>query len=171
MTAYRHWRIYCTANNDAWKSVQLGEVQWRLTAGGAKTDPIALGGTITASQFIGASRPELVNDGDFTSAWATDGTGGGGIPASLMFDFGAAHAYSFAEVAMAPRTNGGASLIYAPSAFTIDGSDDGVTWTNVISESGIPASGWTENTFNTYALPTSPPVDTIGGNRRQLFLM
>lgn len=141
---FLYWRIYSTANNNAWPAIQISEVQWRVIAGGAKTNPVAITGDKTFSTNV----PSNVNDGNFATNWVTDGSIPG-IPAGLYFQFGTA--VSFAELAIAP-IEGAGNNTYAPKNFTVDGSPDNITWTNVTTYSGIPAASYTPDTFTTFNL-------------------
>lgn len=136
MPAFRFWRIFTTDVQAAFKSVQLAEVQWRTVAGGAATAPTAVTGDHTSS-----GTPSNLVDGSFSTFWTTDGT----VPAGLYFDFGADIA--FTEVAIATRL---ANAPQGPKAFTIDGSEDNATWTNVATFTG--QNEYADNVFITYSL-------------------
>lgn len=130
--AYRYWRIYITALNDGGSQVALTEVELRGTVGGA--DLTTSSTPVLESSVSGGYYPGVYTvDGYIASFWISDT----GVPHWLRYDLGSAE--QVAQVAIYPW----AAPMYCPRDFVIQGSADGVSFTNIKSFSGVAAwTGW-----------------------------
>lgn len=135
---HAYWRIYVTANSSGTNSTEVAEVQFRAAAGGADQ---ATGGT--AIQQAGSTGVAARAFDDSTATYWTDSTA---YPKWVGYHFAAP--VSVAEVAI---TSGGTSSNWVPNTFTVDYSDDGVTWVTLASFAG---QTWTGNLqTRTFAVP------------------
>lgn len=134
--AYRYWRIHINALNYGGSQVFLMEVELRGTVGGAdlttSSTPV-----LESSVFFdgeGGYYPSANTlDGNTASYWASFP----GVPHWLRYDLGSAK--QVAQVAIYPW----AAPMNCPRDFVIQGSADGVSFTNVKSFSGVAAwTGW-----------------------------
>lgn len=134
---HRYWRIYITAGGDGGQShVSFGELEMAETLLGPN---VCDGGTPLASSQYSAS---------YTVAQAFDGSlitlpwhaaNGSSPPQWVRYDFGAGNERDINEVRISARQSTWANQ--APGDFSIQFSDDGVTWTEKWAVTG--EGGWT----------------------------
>jgi len=159
MTAHRYWRINITAVTGDQTNINLAEIVMAGSPGGAT---LFGSGTAFASISQGGLTPDKACDGDVTTWWSTPDPGLGW----WAYDFGSA--VSVTEVRIEALDY--ASVLYAPTAFTLDWSDDAATWTTVHAFLAAP---WIANTvqsfdsgtlqvskLNTYLLLASTETET-----------
>lgn len=132
---YRHWRIHIiSGETGADNSISLREVQWRSVPGGVtQTTPAT---PVTASSERASSPGSNLVDGSETTGWWS--VAGVNANVTLTFDMGVA--VSLVELAiMAANTAG-----YAPTAFRIDASNDGMNFTTIRTYSPVsmPGGAW-----------------------------
>ena len=139
---YRYWRLSISAQNGDTSYAGLGEIQLRPVAGGATATTTQ---TPISSSIASYGKYPLSNlvDGDLSTPWISPYAPA--FPFTLTLDLGAPTAIN--EVAIRPQTLGTAR---APSAFSVQGSDDGATFSTVKSFSGI--NSWVDGQFMTFAL-------------------
>lgn len=135
--AYRYWRIYVTALNSSGTQVAINEVELRGTVGGAdqttSTTPVLESSYLVAED---ASYYPGINtvDGNVSSSWASAYTS---PPHFVRYDLTTQKA--IVQVAIYPFW----SSINCPRDFKIQGSNDGVNFTDVKSFTSVAAwSGW-----------------------------
>lgn len=122
-TPHRYWRLYITAGSSNFTSIkelefaQLGGAD--LCAGGAAIKSTEYGGLPASNAF----------DNDLTTVWAPDGSA---LPQWIGYDFGAGNAKDIQVVRLLQRDSG-----QYPSAFNVQYSDDGSSWTTAWSVSGL----------------------------------
>ncbi len=163
MASHRYWRINITAVIGG-NNVNLAEIQMASSTGGA--DLFGSGTAFaSAAQGSGYSAAKAC-DGDVTTWWSTPDTGPStSLPQWWAYDFGSAVLVT--EVRISPLNVSGS--LYAPTAFTLDVSDDGSTWsTGPAFTSATWASGVTQS-FDAAAASTlvaewnAGTVTTLGG--------
>ena len=126
------WRVNVTANNGDGSFTEIAEIEFRSSIGGAdQTSPGGLGP-------FGSSNASSLKDNAF------DGTGAAGTPlrfSSPVVPGWIAYAFrdpvAIVEVAITADT----AAARAPKDFSLDYSNDGITWTTAFSKSG--QTGWT----------------------------
>ena len=142
---YIYYRIYVTANAGATDYTSIGEIELRATVGGADITT-----TVTpawaSSQYPSVQTPDkLVNNayGASTDCWlAANAT----VPVWVWLQPSTDGTY-VRELAMWPHPT---VPNRAPGTFTVQGSLDGSTWTDIKTFTGI--TGWTANTAKTFDL-------------------
>jgi hypothetical protein len=139
--SYRHYRIYVTAVGSG-TQVYLGEVELRTAIDGADvTSPSTP--TNQSSYTLTGSNPnasKLVDNN--TGTWWLTSTGS--LPAWASFDL--LTPMDIKQIAMLPNASYPAR---APRDFIIQGSNDGVNWTNIQVFTG---KTWAANIWNIYDL-------------------
>ena len=151
-TLFRYWRLYTTANNgDAF--TQVFDFQGASITGG---DNVFSGGTPISST---GANPERAFDSSITTSW---GTTGGDMPNYIGYDFGDGNGVSLAEIRLICNS---AAVIEqrAPKDFSVQHSDDGVTWTTASSFTG--ETSWGNGEIRTFAVAeviTSSPYRVTG---------
>lgn len=137
--SYRYWRVNITAANT---HPSVAEVEMAATTGGAN---IATGGTpIASGSYPGAQHvPANAFNGvlDASDCWASDNASAGWIG----YDFGTPVIVK--EVRICARNSYGQS----PRDFTIEHSNDGVSWTPVASYTNV--TSWPAYTLVPFAVP------------------
>lgn len=136
--AYRYWRIYITALNDGGTQVAIMEVELRTTAGGAdqttSATPVLESSYLVdwdASYYPGVNTIDEYTGSYWVSAFYTP------PPHFVRYDLGTQKA--IVQVAIYPFW----SSIYCPRDFKIQGSNDGVNFTDVKSFTSVAAwDGW-----------------------------
>ena len=139
MAAHRYWRISVSATGDN-SGVCIAEMQLRTTIGGGT---VTGSGTASASSTYSTFVPSQAFDGNTNTAWASFG----GPPQSLEYDFGVGNAYAIVEVSITGLS--GYTETQAPTAFTIDYSDNGSSW---YSSDGITTSWASEGETQVFDL-------------------
>lgn len=128
---YRYWRLNITANNGR-GTTQVAEVELRATVSGAN---IATGGTPSASsEFSFLFDAAKAFDNNTSNYWSTATSV---VAAWLRYDLGVGNASVVAQYAIRARSDANNGT---PSAWTLEGSEDGSVWTVVDTQSG--QTGW-----------------------------
>lgn len=133
VNVYRHWRIHIiSGESGANNSISLVEVEWRSLPGGVPQT--SLGTPVTASSSAGFE-PKLLLDGSVVTRWAS--AAGVNADVTLTFDMGVA--VSLVELALRTYSAG-----YSPTAFRIDASNDGTSFTTIRTYSPVsmPGGAW-----------------------------
>ena len=131
-SSYRYWRFHITANNGDNAYGALAEVEFRQTVGGADVTTTSTPVTSSIGQYsVTYKLINLVNNST-SSFWIS--TVNPVFPYWVMFDLGTAK--DIRQIAIYPYTAGTGR---APTAFSVQGSNDGVNFTTVKS---FTAAGW-----------------------------
>ena len=131
-TAHAYWRIKITASNSA-TYVNLTELELRGSIGGVDQ---ATGGTsICGSSYFGGTGTEVWDGNTTSDRWGAETNG-----VSLGTAWVGYHFATPVDVKQIAMTCSGFNT-QAPTAFNLEWSDDGVTWT--VLESFTTASVWT----------------------------
>lgn len=136
--AYRYWRIYITALNSGGAQAAIMEVELRTTAGGA--DQTTSATPVLESSYLVAEDTSYYPaastiDGNTSTYWASANYTS--PPHFVRYDLTTQKA--IVQVAIYPL----GSSIYCPRDFKIQGSNDGVNFTDVKSFTSVAAwSGW-----------------------------
>ena len=141
-TTYRYWRLSISAQNGDNSYAGLGEIQLRPVAGGptATTEQTPVASSIAS--YPGYPLSYLV-DGDLSTPWVS--ASAPAFPFTVTLDLGLPTAIN--EVAIAPQEY---ATPLAPSAFSVQGSDNGTTFSTVKSFSSV--TQWVDGQFMTFAL-------------------
>jgi hypothetical protein len=135
MSDHRYWRIYVTAV-DGGSAVAFTEIE--LVDFNSDTVPKPGSVVVTESAAFGGSPGTYdgskAYDNDTGTLWSSVD----GPPEWVAFDFGVGEAYDITEVNITARTGGDEDQ--APTAFTVEYSDDGSNWIPYWSVSG--STGW-----------------------------
>lgn len=134
VNVYRHWRIHIiSGESGADNSISLVEVEWRSLPGGVPQT--TRGTTVTASSYRAGYAPNLVLDGSEFTRWKS--AAGENADVTLTFDMGVA--VSLVELALLTDSEG-----YSPTAFRIDASNDGTSFTTIRTYSPVsmPGGAW-----------------------------
>lgn len=136
--AYRYWRIYITALNSGGAQVAIMEVELRTTAGGA--DQTTSATPVLESSYLVAEDTSYYPaantvDGIVSTYWASASY----TPPPHFVRYDLTTQKAIVQVAIYPF---GAS-INCPRDFKIQGSNDGVNFTDVKSFTAVDAwTGW-----------------------------
>jgi len=145
-TQYLWWRIRLTTAG-SYSGGGLAQIALHDTVGGSN---IAVGGTASVSggsSFNGGTFSQNAWDlVDPALEWA--GAANAITNGIAWSDYTLASAAAVVEVVITARASVGNQM---GTAFNVDGSDDGVTWDTVWSESGLAA--WTNGEVRTFAKP------------------
>ena len=140
---YRYWRLRITAQNGDNSYAGLGEIQLRPVAGGATATTAQTPVLSSIASYAGYPLSNLV-DGNLATEWLS--ATAPSFPFTLTLDLGTSTAIN--EVAICPQQ--GADYVRAPSRFTVQGSLDGINFTNVKEFIGV--YDWVARQLRTFAL-------------------
>jgi hypothetical protein len=105
------------------------------------SQPDILGGTMSTSSTYGTAVPARSQDGNNGSEWMADNV----IPCWLKATYGSAQtAGSYRLTSMTGQNS------RAPGSWTLQGSNDGSSWTTLDTQTGV--TGWLDNTPKVYTL-------------------
>lgn len=131
MAAHSYWRIFITANQSSGTYfTEVAELQFRTTRG---TPLQATGGTpVYSSQYQTSgnqSASAAFDNNTTTTYWLSAGATG---PEYIGYHYPSP--IDVKEVALTACNSGdsNSSTVYAPKAFSVDYSDDGITWYSTI---------------------------------------
>jgi hypothetical protein len=146
MTAHRYWRLFITTSISNFDS-QAAEIELRETASGSD---VTGSGTASANSTEGGWPASNAFDNNNSTAW--NSAGFAGVPVWIAYDFGSGNDKDIVEFTLRVRSDYAGN---APKDFSLQYSDDGVTWYSKIS----PASqtGWSTGEVRTftYAAPSN----------------
>jgi hypothetical protein len=123
--AHSYWRIKITANSSGTTSMEISEIEFRATAGGADQ---ATGGTAIANAGTAANA--------FDNSTATSWSDSSAYPKYIGYQFA-----SPVVVTQVAITSGSTSSNWVPNTFTVEFSDDGINWSVASAHSGQTWSG------------------------------
>ena len=139
---YRYWRLSISAQNGDDRYAALGEIQLRPVAGGATATTTQTPVSSSLTSYAGYPLSNLV-DGNPSTLWSS--APAPSFPFTVTLDLGTPTAIN--EVAIHPQAGGAAR---APSQFTVQGSLDGINFTNV--KEFVNVRSWADMQFRTFAL-------------------
>lgn len=139
---WRYWRIYITAIGSG-NYAGFCEIELRASPGG--TDMTNTGTVMTASS---GNAPQLVVDNKIDANWTTYSQAAPWWIRADMGTYVAEQAVFSAELAIWPNPTSTAAN--SPKDFVVQGSNDGTTWTDVKSFSGV--TGWVVGTPKIFSL-------------------
>lgn len=139
---WRYWRIYITAIGSG-SYAGFCEIELRASPGGA--DMTDTGTVITVSSGSGSQR---VVDNNIDLAWSTSAQAAPWWVSADMGIYTLGQAVYAAELAIWPNPTSTAAN--SPKDFVVQGSNDGATWTDVKSFSGVV--GWVAGTPKIFSL-------------------
>ena len=139
---YRYWRLSISAQNGDTSYAGLGEIQLRPVVGGATATTTQTPVSSSIASYAGYPLSNLV-DGNLSTDWLS--ASAPAFPFTVTLDLGTPTAIT--EVAIRPQP---VAATRAPSAFSVQGSDDGATFSTVKSFSNI--NSWVDGQFMTFAL-------------------
>ena len=139
-SSYRYWRVEFPYVGAQPIILDITETQLRATSGGS--DVTTPSTPITSS---GETQPVTnMLDGNTSTYWRSSGISG-----SKFFRIDLATPQTLEEIAIMPGIFAGANQ---PDNFIIQGSNDDVAFTNLVTYSAL-AGGWTVGVFRTFAIP------------------
>ncbi|GAB0056756.1 hypothetical protein SIID45300_01068 [Candidatus Magnetaquicoccaceae bacterium FCR-1] len=154
MSAHRFWRLYVTRSQNSSQNILLIQaIEFRAIIGGPS---ICTGGSAMASGAEASHPAAHAFDGSDTTSWYLIGTD---APAWIGYDLGSGNSASVEEIAIL------ASGYSAPSSFSLQHSDDGLTWTTLKSWTALSENFfWSQAVFSVYwtmtaAAGVSTPFD------------
>lgn len=139
---YRYWRLSISAQNGDTSYAGLGEIQLRPVAGGPTATTTQTPISSSLSSYAGYPLSNLV-DGNLSTLWIS--ASAPAFPFTVTLDLGAPTAIN--EVAICPQQY---AAMRAPSRFTVQGSLDGVNFTNV--KEFVGALNWVDGQLRAFAL-------------------
>ena len=139
---YRYWRLSISAQNGDYSQACLGEIQLRPVAGGATATTTQTPISSSIASYYGYPPSTLV-DGNLSTLWLS--APAPAFPFTLTLDLGAPTAIT--EVAICPQPS---ATTRAPSQFTVQGSLDGINFTNVKEFVGV--HNWVDGQLRAFAL-------------------
>jgi len=136
-TAYAYYRLNITAKTATRDYVEVDELELRTSVAGASA-AVGAGGTATASSILAAGfEAALAFDGahSIDNRWVSQSPAS--FPEYVQYQFTSAEAV----VAYLVQTTN--TTVGAPTAWTLEGSDDGITWTTLdtVASSGLTDLG------------------------------
>ena len=141
VTTHSYWRINITAAN-SWAA--LSELEFAAMAGGPN---LCVGGSpVTGGNYPPPGFDEA-NAFDGNTSSHQDYTWASSVSSSGWIGYHFASPVSVKEVRISARSQ----YSQYPTAFSVDYSDDGVTWTQVVSYSG--QTSWPYETLKAFAVP------------------
>lgn len=157
MSAHRYYRLTATATGSG-ANVEIAALALKIR-GGADAAAIKNAGTASASATDAGSDPENAFDNDPATAWLAGAAPG----QSITFDFGAGSTQDVVAYAITAA----ATATHAPTAWTLEHSDDGSAWTERDSQTGITiADGATHEVgLNTHRVNGVATVDEAPASR------
>lgn len=142
MTAHLYWRINVSANAGDASFLAIAEVEMRATAGDSDQ---CIGGNASASSSDPAALASSAFDNDATTRWSTaSGTRTGW----LRYQFPTPVDVAQYTIQAHPTTPA-----RSPSAWALEYSDDGTSWTEVESRVGI--NTWTGGEVKSFTVSTT----------------
>ena len=139
---YRYWRLSIAAQNGDNNYACLSEIQLRPVAGGATATTTQTPVSSSIASYEGYPLSNLV-DGNLSTPWIS--ASAPAFPYSVTLDLGTPTAIN--EVAICPQRYASAR---APSQFTVQGSLDGINFTNV--KEFVPVTNWVDMRLRAFAL-------------------
>ena len=139
---YRYWRLSITAQNGDNSYAGLGEIQLRPVAGGATATTPQTPISSSIASYMGYPPSNLV-DGNLSTPW--NSASAPAFPFTLTLDLGTPTVIN--EVAICPQQS---AAMWAPSRFAVQGSLDGINFTNV--KEFVDVRSWADQQFMTFAL-------------------
>jgi hypothetical protein len=148
MSAHLYWRLLIT--NSAGNFASIAE--WTMRDPGGS--PIATtGGTASASATFGGGAPANAFDGNPSTFWV-GATASTGSPQWLQYQFPSP--VDVASFDILAENGGSGYWIGTPEDFSLQSSDDGITWTTAYSFLG---AGWAGPSWsNTFTAGTAAPA-------------
>lgn len=136
-----YWRINASGSATG-NYCEIAELELRTSVGGA--DQTVSGGPGKADTVFGTSYASLAFDNSTTTVWGSQT----GFPHWLYYRFPVDTTIVEYVITAGPSLGGHNG--YAPNAWTLEYSGDGVTWTTADTQSGVAA--WGDQETRTYTL-------------------
>jgi hypothetical protein len=155
MAAHRHWRLYCRANNSETQIINIRELEFRESIGGADNTS---GGTASASSEtafgLGPASAAFNNTG--SDNWQSHNSQS--LPQWIKYDYGSGNAKDNVEM----RITCGSPTLH-PVSWDLQYSDDNSNWTTLFSQEN--ETGWAnagdQKTFSSGDSPTANGANTF----------
>ncbi|MBK3333567.1 discoidin domain-containing protein [Burkholderia pseudomallei] len=157
MAAHRYWRLSFIYDNggSALSSATTALTELQLATSDA-TNRVG-SGTASASSANASYPAANAFDGSTTTWWASNGAAN---PTWLAYDFGSGNAWDIQQITLTSRNDGSYSS-QSPTAFYVQYSDDGSTWSNYWYVPSSQVVAWTQassQTF-TYLVPAGKEIE------------
>lgn len=139
---YRYWRLSISAQDGDTDFAALAEIQLRPVAGGATATTTQTPVSSSLTSYGGYPLSKLV-DGNLSTLWLS--AGAPTFPFTVTLDLGAPTAVNEVAICAQPF-----APERAPSQFTVQGSLDGINFTNV--KEFVSVTNWVDGQLRTFAL-------------------
>jgi hypothetical protein len=145
-TTFRYFRVFITTTEST-TAASIAELQFRTAVGVPATTPpatgVAIGGDFD-SGIVGYAKAFTGSNADF---WLK--TGSLGSLTWVGWDFGAGNEFSCRQVLI--EAANGSQALNAPKDFSIDGSNNGSSWTTLLTPA--TQASWAALEDRTFNLP------------------
>jgi hypothetical protein len=146
--SHQYWRLLYSALSGSDSFAAISEFQLRTAVGGAS---VAVGGVASASsQYSSSFSASQAFDGSMSTSWSS--VSGDTVGAWLAYKLTTALAIVEISLGVQNTNSGGVRPAQMPGAFSIQYSDDGITWATAQTFTG--QTGWVHGEVRTFALPT-----------------
>lgn len=139
--SYKHYRLNVSASEGDWISLAA-----LLLIGPSTPDGVPTGGTASTSDAYGPASNAF--DGNPATYWETDNP----APQWIAYEFPSATALT--GYGLQARDHGSPTARTAPTAWILEGSNDGSTWVTLDTRSGV--TDWTAGATKTYGVEPPP---------------
>jgi len=140
MAAHRYWRVYITENTGSANYLDLREVEFRETIGGADATG---SGTAYASSYTSPYIPANAFDNSASTLWHITNFSGITYPQWLAYDFGAGNGKDILEFGLTANDRS-----QTPASFQLQYSDDNSVWTTTLTIG--PTVEWTNGVLRVF---------------------
>ena len=130
-STYQYWRLYFNGPTNGTSVVSIAE--WNFYDGTFNVISRS-GGTASASSTFSGDPASNAFDGNINNFWASNLNPSSGAPQWLQYQFTSAITVSFISITI---RNDASWLTQSPTAFLIQGSPDGSTWTTIETLTGV----------------------------------
>lgn len=139
--SFKYWRFTVTKTAAGTDTFKIGIAEIELAN---EATPVSMAGAYTASSSAPGTTPDPAFDGLVATQWVT--SPGATPPQWIMANLTTPSAATSVKITSG---NDASRAKRAPSAFTVEGSNDGLSFDLIATFSSIPAWGITEErTFN-----------------------
>lgn len=146
--SHQYWRLLYSALSGSDSFAAISEFQLRTAAGGPS---VAVGGVASSSsQYSAGFSASMAFDGSMSTSWSS--VSGDTVGAWLAYKLTTAQTIVEISLGVQNTSSGGVRPAQMPGAFSIQYSDDGITWSTAQTFTG--QTGWAHGEVRTFSLPT-----------------
>lgn len=133
-STYQYWRLSFNGPTNGAGTNVVSIAEWKFFDG-SDTQVATSGGTASASTTLSGTSAANAFDGNTSTLWASTAQPSSGSPQWLQYQFSSAITASFISLTITGDVN--FWFKQAPTAFLIQGSPDGTTWTTIETYTGV----------------------------------